>query len=1160
MANVQTICKELELAAQSTRIVMRCLNGGKDSQETSQRALTLLADILDLLYRVKDQISWGEERWVVDPLRLVAIAEIISWFDATMKSLELYFQPGGVGVVYFRKHLLERTFLPRLEQYKVLLLLATQPDSSERFTLERAIRNSLRASREVESGPKVDLQFEEDALGITSQLSSENFIVLADLCHRRLKGTCQWVFDDNKYRCWLLSSFKTLYCVGPPGAGKTFLSSVIIDSLQRTFTTSDVATIFVFCQDGKEKEQTSMDILRNILAQLVYRKRSLSYATSSLYHTESLTKGRASPKAYQNAIRAEVNRFSKVFFIVDGLDLLSDKERILGRLQKLPEHAQLLVTLREVTRVGNGSCLSVLASSGDIYQYILSRIQLDSSLAGLFKDEFGLQLQEQVIRTVVEKCHGVFLLARIHLDLLSRYTDQNLLERALVHLPQSLSEAYGEAMKQVVSQNPNATRYVYWTLYALRPLTVEELKTAANVSGSELSADSESFESSLQTQSAGILTVDAVTGTVRFVHKTAREYLNGAAARVFFPSAQKDIAEVCLTAIGPDEVVDDCYYNAGNNPRTTKSGFLDYAARYWGHHTRAVADDEQAIQVLIKAFLNKLLWRRPPLKYVNEEEIMPMELGLGKYPKDWTALHVLAFFGIVGKAKRFLKQGADIDANDNSFKFTPLHCAAYRGHDEMVAFLLDNGADGNAVTRNGSTALHLATHYGQRKVMKLLLCRRVKSQIANEDGATGLQVAVGTESDEATVPLLVKNRVDVDVRNIRSGNTALHLAVEWRRPRIILYLLDRGATIDMTNEDGFTPLQLAAKIDNCEAIALLLQRCAQVEARSLSGFTALQLAAHEKHWIAFDLLLIGGADVNAWSKNGETLLHEQARISKSTGIAAKLLDQGANLEARTSHGFTPLQCAAMAGNKAMFMFLLSRGAVIDVETPGGESILHITPPVDNDCLEILKVGLEYGLDVKAISSQGWQPIHQAVYVGTGVSDLAFDQTSEYIYLLLAHGSDINVRSAADTVETPLHLAAMAMFPRPSLVQLLLKLGADINAMTSDGKTALHLAAERGRETVFRILLDAGADMSLQAPDSAKADDGKGSGVGNTPLDLARKNPFGVMWFDTEGQLRPIEKKRRDSSGTIIEDLNADCSEDDTSGSTLVESEQPCMVK
>ncbi|KAG2025703.1 hypothetical protein GB937_002424 [Aspergillus fischeri] len=1161
---VHAVREELAHVTQSTRIVIRCLSSGRDTHESSQKTLSVMVDILDLLYRVNDQISWGEEKWFVHPARLSALAELLEWFSSTLKAIELYFQPGGVSVYYFRKHLLGGTFLPRLEQYKILLLLSMQPDSSERTSLEREIRDNLRMCRDVDSGPKVDLQFEEDALGMTSRLSSEHFITLADLCNRRLQGTCRWIFDNPQYKQWLLGCFRTLYCVGPPGAGKTFISSAIIDSLQRTFPSPDVATVFIFCQDEKENEQSSMGLLQNILAQLVYRKRSLSYATSHLYYSESVTKGRASPKAYQNAIRAEVNRFSKVFFVVDGLDGFSDKERILTRLQKLPDQAQLVVTLREADQINKDSAyVSIVPSPDDLRLYTLSRIQNDAALKSLCNDEpAGVQLRRDVVRSVMEKSRDIFLLAKIHLDLLSRYTDKSLLERALMHLPESLSEAYGEAMKQVVSQNPTATRHVYWTLYALRPLSVAELQTATQ--GSTTRADKDetvSFEQSLQTQSAGLLTVDAVTGSVRFVHKTAKEYLNGTAARVFFPFAQRDIAEVCLTAIIPDEVVDGCYYTGGTTPRSSSGGFLNYAATYWGYHAREVAEDEQAIQVLIKTFLNKLLWRRPPVMSVIRDKRLPAELGLGKYPDDWSALHILAFFGISGKFKRLLVQGAHVDANDNSLRITPLHCAAYRGNDEMVDFLLDNGADGNAVTGDGSTALHLATEHGQRKAMKLLLSRHVNSQIANKQGATGLQLAVGTATDEATVPLLVKNRVDVDIRNIRTGDTALHLAVEWRRPRIILFLLDRGATIDMTNEDGFTPLQLAAKMDNCEAIALLLQRGAQVEARCLSGFTALQLAAHEGHWIAFDLLLIGGANINSWNKKGETLLHEEARKSSNVSTAAKLLAQGANIEARTSQGYTPLQCAAMSGNLTMFKFLLAKGAKIDVETAKGETLLHITPPVDHGCLEILRIALDHGLDVGAISSQGWMPLHQAVYVGTGVSDLAFDKTLDYINLLLSHEADINARSVSASAETALHLAVLAITPSTSLVSLLLKLGADIDAMTKEGKTALHLAAERGRESIFRVLLDAGADTSLEAPDSAKAVNGHGSAAGNTALDLARKNPFGVLWFDKHGHLRPVlEAKRRDSADTIIEeDLNGDCSEDEMGESTLVGSDQPYIL-
>jgi ankyrin repeat protein len=750
-----------------------------------------------------------------------------------------------------------------------------------------------------------------------------------------------------------------------------------------------------------------------------------------------------------------------------------------------------------------------------------------------------------------------FLLAKLHLDLLSHYKDRALLKRALGYLPENLGEAYGEAMKQVVSLHPTATRYIYWVLYAARPLTVTELRSAVGESETIEISRPMSFEHSLLVKTAGLLAVDAVSGTVRFVHRTAKEYLDGSAARVFFPTAQRDMAEACLTAISCDDVIDDCYRNIAGLSRPPKKGFLDYAATYWGEHSRQVDEEEMTVQVLIKTFLNKLLWRRPPLNYAAEKaKGVPTELGIGKYPTDWSGLHVLSFFGIPGKARRLIEQGSNINGQDNSLGLSPLHCAALRGNDEMIAFLLDSGAKENAVSADGKTALHLATERGYRKCMKLLFAHRADSKIADRTGATCLHAAVGTATDESTVPLLVKHKVDLNFQNTKTGNTALHLAVQWQRPRIILFLLERGANIDIGNNEGMTPLQLAANTDNCEAVSLLLQRCAHVEARSLAGPTALQYAAWKGHWTAFDLLLIGGADINVWNKQGETLLHEQAQYSKSISIASKLLDGGANIEARTSQGNTPLQCAAMGANKTMFNFLLEKDAKIDVETAKGETLLHITPPANQDCLDILGTALKEGMSVAATSSQGWTPLHQTVYTGTGAPDLASDRTAEYIQLLISHGASVNDCSASKYAETPLHLAAMAPLPRPSLVEFLIQQGANINAATTEGKTALHLAAERGREPIFRILLDAGADLSVKIPtenNSIMSMESKETPL--TAFELAKKNPFGSLWFDDEGKLRPkAQRSGRDSATTVFEDMGSDICESDMGRSEMARSD------
>jgi ankyrin repeat protein len=976
-----------------------------------------------------------------------------------------------------------------------------------------------------------------------------------------------------------------------------FDRSAVVDFLQRTFVSPDVGICFVFCHKEGEKDQGSTLILRNILAQLIYRRREISYSTSSLYNFESLCTAKASSKAYQHAIRAEVNRFSKVFFVIDGLDTFSDKERLLNRLQKLPEHVQLFITLRDVKSRETIQYITASTPADDIRLYTLARIRQDATLAHLIaEDPSSCRFEKDIIRYVAERSHGVyvpsftsfsflfrkvcivtdyffrFLLAQLHIDLLASYNDKSLANSALSHLPESLDEAYGEAMQRVVSQNPHARRYVYWTLNAYRPLTVAELKSATNES-SELSDDISSFEKKILTETCGLLTIDGVTGTVQLVHKTAKEFFTRvAAASDYFSNAQKEIAETCLTLLSADEVVDDCYSKCVDTPRSSSGSLLNYAATYWGYHAREAAEDEQTIQVLIMTFLNKLSWRRPLGKKTSMDGCdVPHELGLGKYPDGWTPLHNLAYFNVVNRAKRLIEQGIDVNAHEDCHGMTPLHCAAFQGNEEMVELLLDNGADIHAQMENGDTALHLATVKGHRKVMKLLLARKIDTRIKNQKGCSPLQVAVGTIDDEATVPLLVKNKVDVNAANASSGDTALHLAVEHKRPRILLFLLKNRANINTFNNRGLTPLHLAAKLNNCEALSLLLEHGAQVEARAPLGVTPLHTAALAGNWIAFDLLLTAGADINAWGTKGESLLHEQARNPSGMLVAAKLLDYGANIEARTSRGYTALQCAAMAGNKPMFFFFLSRGANVEVETPGSETLLHVTPPTDDDCLDILKYLLDYGLSVRTTSSQGWTPLHQTCFKGTGSPDIALDKTGEYIDLLLSHGADINAVSDSATGETALHLATMAGIPRPSLVTLLLARGALVDTETGTGKTALHLAAERGRESIFRILLDNGANASIEARSSKEvcmdnvsttADHGGNDGGGATALDLAKRNPFARLWFDDEGNLRPATVTSRPISAlTIIDDdLSSDEFEIDIGGSTLVGGDESSQTR
>lgn len=129
MAGGAAIRGRLTKVSRSICSALRSLGGNKESQESLSRAQLLLCELHDFLCRLQDQLVRAEEEWIVDPSRLQGLSEILGSFESTIEVIEVYFQPGGVSARLYRKRLLENTFIPRLEQFKVMMILAMQPQS-----------------------------------------------------------------------------------------------------------------------------------------------------------------------------------------------------------------------------------------------------------------------------------------------------------------------------------------------------------------------------------------------------------------------------------------------------------------------------------------------------------------------------------------------------------------------------------------------------------------------------------------------------------------------------------------------------------------------------------------------------------------------------------------------------------------------------------------------------------------------------------------------------------------------------------------------------------------------------------------------------------------------------------------------------------------------
>jgi uncharacterized protein len=128
---------------------------------------------------------------------------------------------------------------------------------------------------------------------------------------------------------------------------------------------------------------------------------------------------------------------------------------------------------------------------------------------------------------------------------------------------------------------------------------------------------------------------------------------------------------------------------------------------------------------------------------VVESELTADPALIAGYSSDgWTPLHLAAFFGHEDLAEFLVDRGADVQAQSaNTMCNYPLHAAAAGRHAEVVAILLSNGAEVDGRQAGGYTALHSAAANGDEPTIRLLLAHEADRELQSEDGKTPMDLA-----------------------------------------------------------------------------------------------------------------------------------------------------------------------------------------------------------------------------------------------------------------------------------------------------------------------------------------------------------------------------------------------------------------------------------
>jgi len=505
-----------------------------------------------------------------------------------------------------------------------------------------------------------------------------------------------------------------------------------------------------------------------------------------------------------------------------------------------------------------------------------------------------------------------------------------------------------------------------------------------------------------------------------------------------------------------------------------------------------------------------------------------------------TALHWAAMKNDADLVQTLLYAGANAKATTRIGAYTPLLLAAKSGNAEVIEPLVKAGADVNTATANGTTALMFAAASGNVAAVQALLERGADANA--KESVRGLTPAMfAAASNRATViDLLAKKGADLKatskvtdlaalsrdpaaLREFTQGNPTVP-GQEPQGSRNGPAPAGRGGRGPQTpgvdrnfqlNElvaaqGGMTPLLLAAREGHLESVQALITAGADVNQVSAGDRTSpLLIATINGHFDLAKVLLEKGANPNLAAENNGTPLYgaincewapkalypqPRAYVNQKTTyleLMKALLDKGADPNVRLNKkvwysgysfdlsgvdeiGATPFWRAAYASDVDAMKLLVSYGADPNIRTKKSAG----RPRAGDIDREVKDVS---GLPAVPVGGPAVTPLQAAAGVGYG------------------EGFAANSHRFA-----PGGMLAAVKY-------LVEDLGADVNAYDHEGNTALHHAAARGDVEMIQYLVSKGADVKAVTREGRTTAD-----MANGPVQRIQPFPEAVALLEKLG--------------------------------------------
>ena len=430
---------------------------------------------------------------------------------------------------------------------------------------------------------------------------------------------------------------------------------------------------------------------------------------------------------------------------------------------------------------------------------------------------------------------------------------------------------------------------------------------------------------------------------------------------------------------------------------------------------------------------------------------------------------------------------------------TALHCAAASGHNEVVKFLLAQGADSASRDDEGLTVWHSAAEANNLQALNILWEFAAREQLSSCSPSKDKDLFIGRDGSQTPPLNNCHQPASSSLQTSLDGSSPLHVAARSGSFDAIRFLVDHGFDINAVLMDGSNALHCAVSgagyLLSPEVVGLLCEKGIDPCKVRMDGMTPIHVliqegSHHYSVWTAvLQTLAKHAATLDQKNADGLSAVHQicqrTKRFSDDWGRLAlqTLLDSGADPASLDPLGRTAL--------RALLDFWES-----DLATHTRKSV---------DYARIITVILDRAKGVQALKNDFMDPRLLCLSIRCGDDDLS--------HKLLEQGHNVDSEVHSISKLSPIQTACKYGCSRPLLktlldrlkarldagelgsdlirqackgnnptsqriVMQLIQAGFDPNGCSSEGETSLMLAAEAGNVTILEALTHAGGKMSV----------------------------------------------------------------------------------